>query len=56
VDRYGDFVLYRPKISGNTLLLWALPFTLLLGGALVILFAIRRRNRIPATADEERFE
>ncbi len=56
VDRYGDFVLYRPEIGGNTLLLWALPFTLLLGGALVIIFAIRRRNRIPATADEERFE
>ncbi len=56
VDRYGDFVLYRPEIGGNTLLLWVLPLALLLGGFVVIILAIRRRKRIPATTDEEQFD
>lgn len=56
VDRYGDFVLYRPEVAGNTLALWVLPFALLLGGGLVIIFAIRRRKDLPAAADEERLD
>ena len=31
-DRYGDFVLYRPPFKASTVLLWAGPFLLLLGG------------------------
>ena len=45
VDRYGDFVLYRPAVGGNTLALWLLPATLLLIGAIVLVMAIRRRNK-----------
>jgi cytochrome c-type biogenesis protein CcmH len=30
VARYGDFVLYRPPLQNNTLLLWLGPFVLLL--------------------------
>lgn len=26
VDRYGEFILYRPKVGGTTLLLWCAPF------------------------------
>jgi len=54
VNRYGEFVLYRPEIGGNTLLLWVLPFALLLAGLVVIIIAVRRRNRISAMTDEER--
>lgn len=32
VDRYGEFVLYKPRLSGKTLLLWGGPFALLLIG------------------------
>jgi cytochrome c-type biogenesis protein CcmH len=45
VDRYGDFVLYRPPVQGNTLALWVLPIVLLFGGAVVVFFTIRNRNR-----------
>ena len=45
VDRYGDFVLYRPPMQGNTLALWLLPIIMLLGGAVVVFFVIRSRNR-----------
>ena len=45
VDRYGDFVLYRPPMQGNTLALWAVPLVVLFGGAVVVFFVVRNRNR-----------
>lgn len=48
VQRYGDFVLYRPPMQRNTWLLWLGPFALLFVGALVW-WRVQRRGR-PATA------
>ena len=48
VDRYGDFVLYRPPMKGNTLALWLLPAALLGIGALAVFFTVRKRNRLLA--------
>ena len=45
VDRYGDFVLYRPAVGGNTLLLWLMPGILLGIGAIAVFFTVRKRNR-----------
>ena len=45
IERYGDFVLYRPPMQGNTIALWALPIVLLFFGALVVFFTVRNRNR-----------
>ena len=44
-DRYGEFVLFRPKAKGlSGMLLWALPFLLLLiGGA--IAWTVGRRTK-----------
>jgi cytochrome c-type biogenesis protein CcmH len=39
VERYGDFVLYRPQFKSTTYLLWLGPFLLLL---LVLYLLIRR--------------
>lgn len=36
VQRYGDFVLYRPPVKGSTWLLWFGPFLLLIGGAVFL--------------------
>lgn len=44
VDRYGDFVLYRPPVKPLTWLLWFGPAILLLA-ALWLLFSIIRRSR-----------
>jgi cytochrome c-type biogenesis protein CcmH len=49
VERYGDFVLYRPPVQSNTWLLWFGPFALLAVGA-GIWVAINRRRRIPVAA------
>lgn len=43
VARYGDFVLYRPPVQANTLLLWAAPIILLLIGGVVIARSVRKR-------------
>jgi cytochrome c-type biogenesis protein CcmH len=58
VARYGDFVLYRPPVQGNTLLLWGGPIALLiLGIAALIAYQRRRAERVaaqdqPLSADE----
>jgi len=44
VDRYGEFVLYRPVLSARNLALWAGPAVLLAIGAMVI-FRVSRRPR-----------
>lgn len=48
VARYGDFVLYNPPVKATTLLLWAGPFALLGGGAVLWWVVLRRRGRASA--------
>ncbi|MXV12440.1 cytochrome c-type biogenesis protein CcmH [Xanthomonas sp. LMG 8992] len=47
VDRYGEFVLYRPQLEARTWLLWFGPLLLLAGGAVVLIRMVRQRA--PAT-------
>jgi len=57
VQRYGDFVLYRPPLKISTYFLWFAPFLLLLGGlATVLRFAAHRgaAQSAPELAPEER--
>lgn len=44
VQRYGDFVLYKPPFKNTTALLWVGPFALLALGALVAGLYLRRRG------------
>jgi len=53
VQRYGDFVLYKPPLKKSTILLWAGPFLLLLLG-FVILFFVLRHNRQQPTVHLEK--
>lgn len=47
VLRYGEFALYRPKMSGKTLVLWFAPFILLLLGGVVLVRVMRERMKLP---------
>jgi cytochrome c-type biogenesis protein CcmH len=44
VDRYGDFVLYKPPVKSNTLVLWFGPFIILLIGLWALLRHIRQER------------
>ena len=45
VERYGDFVLYRPPLKTTTVLLWLGPFTLLAVAVLMLVLNVRRRRQ-----------
>jgi cytochrome c-type biogenesis protein CcmH len=51
VARYGDFVLYNPRKSGKTLILWIVPALLLAFGGVVILRVVRNRMQLPIDDD-----
>lgn len=64
VDRYGEFVLYRPQMDPKTWLLWFGPGLVLLIGAFVVVNVVRRhsaatvgepsdRTKPTAVADED---
>jgi cytochrome c-type biogenesis protein CcmH len=59
-QRYGDFILYKPPLQTNTLLLWVGPFIILLVGVFVMLRFIRRKpavdDAILSEADRSRAE
>ena len=52
VQRYGDFVLYRPPLKGTTIALWAGPFLILAIGVAVLIRVIRRRRAEPTVTDD----
>ena len=56
VERYGDFVLYRPPLRASTVLLWVGPLLLIAGGLIVLFRRIRvvGTRRAPALSPDER--
>ena len=44
VQRYGEFVLLKPRANAHNLLLWLLPPLALTGGVLALWFGYRRRR------------
>jgi cytochrome c-type biogenesis protein CcmH len=55
VQRYGDFVLYRPPLKASTLLLWTGPFLLLGFGIFLLVRKLRSsRSQVAPLSDTER--
>lgn len=52
VQRYGEFVLYQPRVESHTWALWFGPLLVLAVGGLVVAGVVRRRARGPV-ADED---
>jgi cytochrome c-type biogenesis protein CcmH len=53
IQRYGDFVLYRPRMTGSTFLLWATPVLLLLLGTFIGIRYVRRQAALADTDSPE---
>ncbi|QJR00219.1 MULTISPECIES: cytochrome c-type biogenesis protein [Halomonas] len=50
VQRFGDYVLYNPRLEGRTFLLWGLPAGLVLLAALLVVLIVRSRQNASAQA------
>jgi cytochrome c-type biogenesis protein CcmH len=52
VDRYGEYVLLRPTLTGSNLILWiAAPAMLLVGVCIAVVYLRRRETAAPAAGD-----
>ena len=52
-DRYGQFVLLKPRFGWDTAILWLAPAAVLLLGGLGLFSFLRRRDRDPVLAGEK---
>jgi cytochrome c-type biogenesis protein CcmH len=53
VIRYGEFALYRPQMSGKTLVLWLAPAVFIGFGAFIAFRVVRRRMSLPVEDSAE---
>lgn len=53
LERYGDFVLYKPRFKASTAVLWLAPLLLLVVGGLGLGRIIRRRAALPVPGDDD---
>ncbi|MGR8921982.1 MAG: cytochrome c-type biogenesis protein [Gammaproteobacteria bacterium] len=53
VERYGDFVLYRPPLKRSTWVLWAGPAVMVLIAGVVLVRIASRRGEAPRALDDE---
>ena len=53
VERYGDFVLYKPPVKSSTWLLWFGPVLLLLIASTVVVRSARVRNATPTQLSDD---
>ena len=53
VARYGDFVLYDPRLKSTTFLLWFGPFLLMTGGGVLLFYQLRKRKRTLAGGETQ---
>ena len=44
-DKYGDWILYKPKFNLGNFLLWSLPYLALIIGGVIIVFLIRKSSK-----------
>ena len=50
VQRYGDFIRYKPAFKSSTMLLWIGPFILLIIGVAMLFIQIRKRRQMTVDA------
>ena len=50
VQRFGDYILYNPRLENRTYLLWGLPIVLVVIGLVVVIMVVRARRNASAKA------
>ena len=41
-EKYGDWILYKPPLKGNSYLLWMLPYVFFILGAVFLFFVLKK--------------
>ena len=44
-EKYGDWILYKPKLNFGNFLLWGIPYLVLIIGGLIIVFLLRKQSK-----------
>ena len=44
-EKYGDWILYKPKFNYENFLLWSFPYLVLVFGGFIIFFLIKKRQK-----------
>ena len=44
-NKYGDWILYKPKFNLGNFLLWGIPYLTLIIGGIIIVFLIKKRSK-----------
>jgi len=44
ISKYGEWIVYQPALTKNNLLLWSLPYVVLILGGFVVFFIVRRKK------------
>ena len=42
ISKYGEWIVYQPTFNKNNFLLWALPYAVLIFGAVIIFLLVRK--------------
>lgn len=53
VQRFGEYILYNPRLEGRTYLLWGLPAVLVVAGGILVMLLVRARRHASARALSE---
>ena len=44
-EKYGDWILYNPKLNSGNFLLWSIPYIVLFLGGVIIVYLIRKKSK-----------
>ena len=44
IEKYGEWIFYKPKVNQRNFLLWFLPYFVLIAGGLIIFNIVKRKN------------
>ena len=53
VSRYGDFVLYKPRLNARSFLLWSAPVIFMLLGIVIVVIVVVRKASLPFDEDAD---
>ena len=45
-DKYGEWIVFKPQVNKQNLILWFLPYLALILGGIIILFMFKRRKNL----------